>query len=390
MMVAHGDFLFIDRDESGRLCVSDFANASALTGALSHGLARLALQGMSTARTDGDDSPRRFDAQVELQAVFHGMSNRHIAAKVQELSIGRQDAFSAGMGSAEPLDMTSITNEVLAQPMPELTGNMFMRDATLCAPGAAFFRQRRSFRTGQAAVHGGGNDVPMANAARTLSGARPTKFLVAGAQISIFDKLASDFSGTDRWKEQLEGAHRGIEEYHDDLTWNGNATLDIWGILNHPWLDVGVSSVAITSASTAAQIMAAFTAYAKRARKSSRAVYAPNAVVMSEGIQAYLTTTLVDVGNGSNITIYDMLKKMCPELVKWSTSWRLDSAGPSSAHGILFYRDDKYGPVVVTPIETTMLPLQTAGFNDTAYLFKQIGGVWMREAPNQLLCWFTA
>lgn len=390
MMGVQSDFIFIDRDESGRISVADFANAPALTGALAHGLSRLALQGMPTARTDGDDSPRRFDAQVELQTIFHGMSNRHLSAKAQELGLGRQDAFSASMGSAEPIDMTSITNEVLTQPMPELTGKLFMRDATLCAPGAAFFRQRRTFGTGQAAVHGGGNDVPLANAGRTISGARPTKYLVAGAQISVFDKLAADFSGTDRWREQLEAANRGIEEYHDDLTWNGNATFDIWGVLNHPWLDVGVSSVAITSASTPAQIMAAFTAYAKRARTGSRAVYAPNAVVMSEGIQAYLTTTLVDAGNGSNITIYDMLKKMCPELVKWSTSWRLDSAGPSSADGILFYRDDKYGPVVVVPIETTMLPLQTAGFNDTAYLFKQIGGVWMREAANQLLCWFTA
>lgn len=388
-MVARGDFLFIDRDESGRICVSDFAQASALRGAVGFGLAQIAMHGASSARTDGEDAGQRFDAQVELQAIFNGMSDRGAVAKIHEMALTRQDAFSAGMGSAEPLQMTSITNEVLTQPMPELTSNLFMRDSTLCEPGAAFFAQERDFLTGEAAVHGGGNDVPLSNAGRTMSSLRPTKFLVAGAQCSIFDRMASNFRGLDKMKRSLEAANRGIAEYHDRLTWLGDNTLNIWGILNHPWLDVAVSAVPISSSSTAAQIMAAFTGYANRAGNNSLSVFGHNAVVMSKPIMSYLSSTVVDVGNGSNVTILEMLKKMCPDIKKWSSSWRLNAAGPSSAHGVYFYRDDKYGPVVVTPIETTMLPLQTAGFSDTAYLFKQIGGVWMREAANQLLCWFT-
>ena len=386
-MVARGDILFIDRSESGQIVVSDFAQASALRGAVNFGLAQIALHGAASARMDGADTGKRYDAQVELQAIFNGMTDRDAALRHQEMA--RQDAFSAGMGSAEPLQMTSITNEVLSQPMPELTSSLFMRDATLCEPGAAFFAQERDFLTGQAAVHGGGNDVPMSNSARTMSGARPTKFLVAGAQCSIFDRMASNFRGLDKMKRSLEAANRAIAEYHDRLIWLGDSALNIWGIVNHPWLDVAVSSVAISSASTPTQIMAAFTGYANRAANNSLSVYSPNAVVMSRPIWSYLSSTLVDAGNGSNITILNMLKQMCPDIKKWSHAHRLNAAGPSSAHGIFFYRDDKFGPVVVTPIETTVLPVQTSGFNDTAYMFLQTGGVWMREAANQLLCWFS-
>lgn len=370
----------------GRLVA--FGGASHLFGAL--GLAMSLSPKLSRMRADSsDDGPSGGWPQVELQKSFHKMSATAARAQMAALDL-RNDSFSAGMGGAEPLDLTSITNEVLSQPLPELTGlRLFASDPTLCKPGAAFYRQRRRFLTGTAAVHGGGAAVPLANSGRTLSGPRSTKYLVVGAQINYFDKLASNFQGLDTWRDDLDAANRALAESHNRLTWNGSSEHDIWGILNFPYCDVAVSSTPISSSSTADQIIAAVSQLAYRSMVASRGVFAPNAAVMSLSIWSYVNRTFYASANATNATVLDMIKKACPHITKWDFAQELDDAGPSSADGLFFYRDDKQGPVIVTPIETTMLPVQTMGFTDTAYLFKQIGGIWEREPAAQLICWFT-
>ena len=111
--------------------------------------------------------------------------------------------------------------------------------------------------------------------------------------------------------------------------------------------------------------------------------------VMSEKLSYYLSSTYVSSDNASNVTLLELIKKACPHIKKWWTAWRLDEAGPSSSHGMLFYRDGREGIRVVTPIETVMAPIQTVGFNDNVYLYKQIGGVFEPNAAHQLLVWFA-
>jgi hypothetical protein len=380
----NAEVLFVGADGS----VSEWHLGGRLIGALN--IATSMSPKLSALRADAsDDGPAGGWAQVELQAAFHQMTNAGVSAARRDLGL-RNDSFSASMGVAEPLDLTSITNEVLTQPLPELTGlSLFASDPTLCKPGAAFYRQRRRFLTGAAAIHGAGSNVPLASVGRTLSGPRPTRYIVSGAKISLFDKLGDNFQGLDSWRDSLDAGNRALNEYHDRLTWLGDSTYDIWGILNFPYCDVLISSTAISASSTTAQIVAAISQAAHRSLVASKGVFAPNAVVMSLSIWTYLTRTFWDTSNATNANLLTILKEACPHITKWSASWRLDDAGPSSADGLFFYRDDKQGPVVVTPIETTMLPVQTMGFDDMAYMFKQIGGVWEREPAAQLICWFT-
>lgn len=377
------EVLFVDRDAHGRACVRPFERPDLITAAVEFGLTMMGAPGVARM----DSAGKRLDAQQSLQRFFHDASQRALDGFREEAK--RNDAFSAGMGNAEPLDLTFITNEILTQRMPELHGlELFRTDATLCKPGAAFYRQDKEFLTGEAAIHGGGPATPQGDVARTRSGPRPTRYLVSSARISRFEMLAADFQQRDTLGKKLKASNRAIAELHNDLTWNGNSAFDIWGVLTYPYMDKAVSAVPLTSSSTPAQIMASFTSFANRARLNSKAVYAPNAVVMADTIESYLSTTLVDVGNGSNVTILEMLKKMLPGIKKWSAAYELNNAGPSSTDGVLFYRDDEFGPNIVTPIETTMLPTQTMGFDDITILFKQIGGAHMREAANQTLVWY--
>ena len=351
------------------------------------GLTNLGLRQARDARAARNDS-LTFDPQVGLQSLFHEQSGHNLSRAL--MGQGRTDSWSGAAGGNLTLSLTQISNEVLGQPMPELQALAeFETDSTMARPGAAFYAMRRKYMTGSAAIHGGGNSVPMASVGQTVSAQRPTKYLVAGASISIFDKLASDFADLSSWRDSMEAANRAIAEKHDDLTWNGSSTYDIWGVLSYPYASVAVSATPISSASSSAAIIDAISSLAFYAKVNSKAVYTPDAVVMSEALFAYLARTYVDTGNASNATLLELVKKACPHITKWWTSWRLDATGPSSTHGMLFYRQGRDGIRIVTPMETVMLPIQTVGYNDQTFLYKQIGGVFEPEAAYQMVCWFT-
>lgn len=352
------------------------------------GMTNFGLRTVHQARADRADALGTFDAQVELQKLYHNQTSLNVTQYLR--GQGRADSWSAAAGGNVALSLTAIANEVLTMKMPELQALAeFEVDNRLAPAGAAFYAQKRKFLTGGAAIHGGGNSAPMASVGQTVSAQRPTRYLVAGAQISVFDKLAGNFAGQDNWRDSIEAANRAVAETHDRLTWVGDSTYDIWGVLNYPYSSVCVSSTAISSASSSAAIIAAISSLASYAKVNSKAVFTPDACVMSEGLADYLNRTFVDTGNASNVTLMELVKKASPHITKWWTSWRLDSAGPSSAHGMVFYRQGRDGIRVVVPIETVMLPIQTVGFNDQTYLYKQIGGVFEPEAANQMVCWFS-
>jgi hypothetical protein len=347
------------------------------------GITALGLAQVPAARRDSAD----YDPQVSVQEVFHRISGNTIAEHAKAM---RLDSWSASMGNAQALDLTAISNEVLTQPLPELQALAnFYTDSTLAPAGSAFYAMRRKFIAGKAEIHGGGSNVPMASSGETVSGQRPTRYLVAGASVSLFQRMTNGFSGRDTFRDAIDGANRAIAEKHDELTWSGSSTYDVWGVLNYPYSSVAVSATPISSASSSATIIAAVTAMAFYAKVNSKSVYVPDSCVMSEKLSYYLSSTYVSSDNASNVTLLELIKKACPHIKKWWTAWRLDEAGPSSSHGMLFYRDGREGIRVVTPIETVMAPIQTVGFNDNVYLYKQIGGVFEPNAAHQLLVWFA-
>lgn len=294
---------------------------------------------------------------------------------------------SAGLGGTEPRDLTFKFPDVLEEKFPPLQSFEFFAIDETVPPGAVEFEVSRSYSSGEARVYLGGGDVPEVSLGQgTLR--RSTRYLVTSYSHSFIDTLRDSFRGYSTERTKAKAARDTLLRKADELFWNGSDEFDLWGVLNYPFMDVGVSSTAISDSSTGAAITEAVSVAANYAQVESKQAFESNACIMSTAIYRYLSTTLVGGGDNST-TILEFLQKANPHITSWRRSYRLDAAGPSSYHGILFYRDDEMGICPIITMDPTPLPPQSMGIREKVYMVMGIGGVLMKESGNNLLMWFS-
>ena len=251
---------------------------------------------------------------------------------LKELGRRFDSGVGAGLGGAEPRDLTFRFPDILNEKLPPLHSFEYFTLDNTVPPGAVEFELYRSYTSGEA------RDVLLRKA--------------------------------------------------DALFWNGSDNFDLWGVLNYPFLDVGVSATAISSSSTPAAIIEAISVAANYAHVESKQAFESNAVVMSTAIYRYLSTTLAGGGDNST-TILEFVQKANPHIKRWLRSYRLDGTGPSSYHGMFFYRDDEMGVNPIITLDPTPLPVQSFGIMDKTYMVMGVGGVVMKEVGNCLIKWFS-
>ena len=294
---------------------------------------------------------------------------------------------AAGLGGAEPRDLTFRFPDLLEEKLPPLQSFEYFTLDNTVPPGAIEFEIYRSYTSGEARIYLGGGDVPEVSLAQaTLR--RSSRFLVTSYNHSFIDRLRDNFRGYSTERMKAKAARDVLLRKADDLFWNGSSNFDLWGVLNYPFLDKGVSATAISSASTAAAIIEAISVAANYAHVESKQAFESNACVMSVAVYRYLSTTLAGSGDNST-TILEFLQKANPHITSWRRSYRLDGTGPSNYHGVLFYRDDEMGINPIITMDPTPLPIQSFGISDKTYMVMGIGGVVMKEVGNNLLTWFS-
>ena len=292
----------------------------------------------------------------------------------------------AGLGGAEPRDLTFRFPDILEEKFPSLQSFEFFSLDTTVPPGAIEFELFRSYTAGEARIYLGGGDVPEVSVGQaTLR--RSTRFLVTSYNHSFIDRLRDAYRGYSTERQKAKAARDILLRKADDLFWNGSDEFDLWGILNYPFLDTGVSPTSVSASSTPAAIVEAISVAANYANIESKQAFESNAVAMSTALHRYLSTTLAGGGDNST-TILEFLKKANPQIKVWHRAHRLDGTGPGGYHGMFFYRDDDQGVNPIVTMDPTPLPVQTFGITDKTYMVMGIGGIVIKEIGNCLMKWF--
>lgn len=297
----------------------------------------------------------------------------------------RLDSYSPSMGGAELRDLT-FRRPVEREALPPLSiFKHFELDRSI-PPGVVDYEMSRIYGAGEAIIYFGGDEVPEVSVGQS-TGTRPVRFLVTSYSETIFDRLRSAYRGFDLNGEKRARAEHILYQTANKLFWKGHSTADLWGILNHPYLDQIISSLT-AGTSDKDDVIRAISKAAHYATRVSKQVFASNACLMSTKMFEYLATTRL--GTTDTVTMLDFLKRANPH-IKWPSegTWELDVAGPAAEDGVLFYRDDQQGITPIVTLAPTALPTQSLGIVDKTVLIMGIGDAYQKAVGNNFLLWMN-
>jgi len=357
------------------------------TSDVNAGLTRLAVRVRSAVDSTQPGRVLYDTHRVSVDALGH-----HFDQMGAALSL-RRDAFNAGLGLFEPPDLTARFSRILEERMPPLTSREAFRANTEAPPGSLFTEQSRVQSTGEAVIlKGGVRDVP-AVAIGQARDRRPIVYMAAKFEINWLEQLSINAYGaglnvTDR---KLRTTRRVIMELQNRLAWEGSDEHDIWGVLNHPYLDKIISATVFENASDPDDVVKALIDYANYAEEQSGSTFQPNTMVIAPKVFNFIASRRF--GSGSDQTILEHFKKACPHITRIVKARELNDAGPASYSGIFFCRSGS-GPAdssceLIDVLSPTLLPPQVAGLATCSYMLAGCGGLNQHEVGDNLLVWVS-
>lgn len=296
----------------------------------------------------------------------------------------RNDAATAGQGLWQPQDLTVRAKEIFAEPETDLImshlpaqrmGEVGMNDVELL----------REFYGGQAIVYAAGNGREARSASVSRSPMRvPLVCLLARVEMSWLDKARDRATMRDTAGSKLIAARRGLLQAANELFLNGDGQLGLPGLLaNNPYMPTMLSSVSISGASTADQIVTAIGSQIDNVRVDSRGAYQPDTAILGGRIMDYIGKALRSTG--ASASILAALKETYAEKYPGFTfrmADALNSRGPAAASEPLVVGRFK-GSNPSAALEITMEPTPVAsgsdGMLDEIWIAMVIGGVHPRH-----------
>tara|TARA_R110000868_G_scaffold362511_2_gene624659 strand:- start:990 stop:2132 length:1143 start_codon:yes stop_codon:yes gene_type:complete len=302
----------------------------------------------------------------------------------------RQDAHAGGTGGglflARQLDQ--VLDQVLREPLPELSGLTAFGVSRKVKPGARTYTARRLYEAGSATIYRGGNQPIPRSTLRQREEQRPVRHLVSAFEWSLFEGQSADFGNFSLVTEGVQTANNAIAQLLNSLIWNGSTVDGIWGILNYPWLDKKVSADTFTPASDPIDVKAWVMSLLNYPQTQSKEVFVPTDVIMGGNLFRLLNDMPMSVTNGSNISVLRYIAENNSQripLANFKSCWELNDAGGTGIDGILVYRKDAQGVQVQMVQDTTSIPLQMQGFQTTQYLYSSYGGVTIFDVGGAVL-----
>ena len=333
-------------------------------------------------------APVRMDSvgvpHADLQGQLLTQTVAQFTAHLRSIDPSRADAFSAGLGGVGAQDLTQNLRRVLTEPLAQPTGLSLFSRNTEVQPGAIQYKSRRTYAAGEAALvrSGSAGNIPKVELGQTEM-VRPVRYLAIGVDTDIFQQMADNFLGINSTAQKIKAARSIMDRTINRFIWNGNDDADLWGVLNYPYLDKQVPGVAISSSSTAAQIIAAITDIAYHAFNQSDGVFESNAIALSPRIMSYIAKT--PRSDTTDTSILKWLQDNLSHIKAWTVAPELKDGGGSGVDGILAYRSDSEGVEWMSVMAPTLLPPVREGLSEVSYLVGGFGGVQMPNVGNNLL-----
>lgn len=358
------------------------------TGLVSARLSRL--MSLMSTRVDarGETRTDRFDLSMRLT---HHYIDHAARVTLDEARAIRGDAFSPSLGMFNPRQLTQTLEGYLTERLPELSSERIFPLNSTVDPGAIQYEQYRTYGTGEAVVYRGGmgDDVPAVSIGMA-SLTQPIVWLVSRMQIDFLEGLRSNFAGFDTHARKMFYARRVIAEKSNVWCWEGSTANNLFGFLNHPYIDTAVSTVPYNEDSATDDILADFNYWAQRNYIDSSGTYKPDTVIFALETWNYLSSTFRSADN--NLTLMEALQKANPHIKNWERAegGELDDALSANVHGMVFMRRGDGGRFQrscerVEAMPPTLLAPERRALGSDFFLVQAIGGLNHLHAGDELV-----
>jgi len=272
----------------------------------------------------------------------------------------RRDDFSALLGAGiQPRDLTHKMRRVLEERHQPMNALRIFPVSTEIPPGMLKYEQHRTYSTGEAIVYRGGtgSDIPSVGIGSASVSANVV-YLVAKADINWLEQLSTNQLGLDTQARKMRAARRAVDQLVNRWAFEGSEAHGMLGLLNHPYIDTALSTVAYTDDSAADDIAADFGTWANYAENESGSAFQPNCLQIAPKLANYLRNRRY--GDNADKSLMDWILGANPHITKVETVRELNDAGGSGIHGMAFCRVGS-GPVdsslqLELPMTPTLLP----------------------------------
>lgn len=282
----------------------------------------------------------------------------------------------------------------LEMPKPKLQGLELFAVNTDAPPGSENIRITRFLDRGQAAIFNGGQIPVPPTAFRQVSTHVPFRYLVSGAKWSIFDQLSWNLARLNGVARQLATARLAIEQLHDQIIWTGAEDHQIYGIINYPWLSRRTVLTPFSATADVDVMVREIVSLFTSPSETSNNAYQPDRIMMGSKLWNFLASKRLGTYNDSSLL--DYLQKQIKVIadgqgieVKFYSIPRLNDIKGTGVHGVFVCSSDREAVSVLVSQPTTMMPLQTTGFDMQQVCYKAVGGVTMPNVGANLMGYVT-
>jgi hypothetical protein len=345
-------------------------------------------------RADGEaiDHYRLDHNAATLTQHLRGLSPVHRQAIQASFRMDSAPAGGNGGGLFLARQLEYRMKRVLEMPLPPLSGLELFTLSTEVPAGATQFSVSRTYDRGSATIYRSAAQRPIPTATLTQREELfPVRNIVSSFGASIFEMNSAGFANFSLWDRGTGVARRAIAELQNTLIWNGSTIDGLYGVLNYPWLDKWVPAQVFSSATDALLMAGVIFSAIEYPEQNSKSAFKPTDVVFSVTMYNFLSRTPTGAA-APNKTLLQYIAENNSAgipLSRFHKAQELNAAGPGGTEGMLVYRRDQDGIMVVIPQTTTALPIQNIGFTTTQYLYAGYGGVVQADVGNNLLVWLT-
>jgi hypothetical protein len=332
----------------------------------------------------------RLDSQGRKVYGLHSTAKRLMKDYITELFASqarRSDSFSPGMGLHAPEDLTFRFEQVLEEPRPPLNAAGVWPTDTRVPPGALTYRQSRMQGTGEAIVYRGGfgSDIKSVGIGRAFLEAGIV-YVVSKATLDMMEQMRSDFTGFDTQDAKMRQARWVIEELENRWTWDGSAENDLWGLLNHPYIDTAYSGVVYKNSTSTDDIIEDLARWANYAELESKSAFRADTCLISVKLHVYLSNR--PRATGTDTSVWKWFLEANPHITRVIRVRELDDVKGAGVHGMSFIRGGQgisdASATIVKPMGITLLPPDVRTLGTEMLLLSGYGGLNHREVGDSL------
>jgi len=318
--------------------------------------------------------------------------SRHADSVLARYGAARGDAaptFAAGSGYHFPRELEHSLNEVLREKYVPMNSFRLFGADTSTPVGAQSIQAGRLHEFGEAGFHRRGQPLSMVGNNRQEQ-IWPVRYAVAAFGYDLFQRLASDFAGSNMVSENMRTCREILARFINWTNWFGNDDVGMYGVLNYPYMPRFISAVAFNDNSSPIDILNALLDGASFAETNSQGTFKPTDCVMSPRIRKYVFNRDKNSVSASDKSIGQVFVERQEEINVVESAGELQGTGPGGTDGILFYRNDRNGieRVQVGGVFNA-LPPQEVGMETVVPCWTGTGGIRQRDPGNNTLMWVT-